>query len=268
VTFLLEFACFFSFILVLGYLLPAGQSYFRYHIRRIKRLQPYRIQERRPAPGQVGREIRLSLITIAIFGLMSAGLFELYKAGKTSVYRNIHDYPLYYLPASFFLALFIHDTYFYWMHRFMHWKPVFKFTHVGHHRSISPTPWAIFAFQPTEAVIQFCGIVGIVMLLPIHPFALLAFLWYDTIINTAGHTGYELVPKAVSKSWFYRGFNTVTHHDTHHTNMRANFGAFFNIWDRWMGTFVDDSTPPQTHEIAERRNAEIHRTEIALTESK
>jgi sterol desaturase/sphingolipid hydroxylase (fatty acid hydroxylase superfamily) len=34
-------------------------------------------------------------------------------------------------------------------------------------------------------------------------------------------------------------FNTVTHHDAHHTNTQVNFGVFFNVWDRWMGTFSE-----------------------------
>jgi sterol desaturase/sphingolipid hydroxylase (fatty acid hydroxylase superfamily) len=182
-------------------------------------------------------------VTILIFAAMSTGLFEMYKAGHTSIYRNLRAYPLYYLPASLVISLFIHDAYFYWLHRFMHWRPVFKYLHLGHHLSVSPTPFAIFAFQPLEAVLQFCGVSGLVIFLPMHPIVLLGFLWYDTIINTSGHTGYEMVPKSVSRNWLYTGFNTVTHHDTHHTNMRVNFGAFFNIWDRWMGTFLDAKTP-------------------------
>ena len=239
-----EFLAFFAFIAVFGYFLPAGQLYFRYRIRLAGKVESQRIQPRNPASGQVAREIKLSLVTIAIFAAMSTGLFELYKAGKTSIYTHFHDYPLYYLPASLVISLFIHDAYFYWLHRFMHWKRVFKYLHLGHHRSVCPTPFAIYAFQPPEAVLQFCGVSALVIFLPMHPIVLLGFLWYDTLINTAGHTGYEMVPQAVSRNWFYTGFNTVTHHDTHHTNMKVNFGAFFNIWDRWMGTFLDEQTPP------------------------
>ncbi|HEY2826185.1 MAG TPA: sterol desaturase family protein, partial [Pirellulales bacterium] len=65
----------------------------------------------------------------------------------------------------------------------------------------------------------------------------------DTLVNTAGHTGYEIVPKPVSQNWFFKFFNTVTHHDAHHTNVHVNYGSFFNLWDRWMGTFEDDVTP-------------------------
>ncbi|HZZ30283.1 MAG TPA: sterol desaturase family protein [Pirellulales bacterium] len=225
-------------------MLPAGHLYYRYHVRRDRRNPQLRIQKRQPAEGQIRREVMLSLLTILIFAGMSTVLLELYKSGHTSIYRNVHAYPLYYLPASFVLCLFIHDTYFYWLHRFMHWAPVFKYLHLGHHRSVCPTPFAIFAFQPAEAVLQFCGICNLVIFLPLHPAVLLAFLWYDTTINTAGHTGYEMVPKAVATNWLYSGFNTVTHHDTHHTNLKVNFGAYFNTWDRWMGTFLDRQVPP------------------------
>jgi sterol desaturase/sphingolipid hydroxylase (fatty acid hydroxylase superfamily) len=240
---LLEFVGFFAFILMFGYLLPAGQFYARYYVRHDPAHEHLRIQQRQPTPGQIRREVKLSLVTIAIFAVMSTGLLELYKAGHTAIYPHIHDYPLWYLPVSFFLCIFLHDTYFYWTHRFMHWRPVFKYFHLAHHRSIAPTPWAIFAFNPLEAVTQFLGIMLLVMFLPLRPLILLAYLLYDTLVNTAGHTGYEVVPKPVSQNWFFKFFNTVTHHDAHHTNVRVNYGAFFNLWDRWMGTFQDGYTP-------------------------
>ena len=30
--------------------------------------------------------------------------------------------------------------------------------------------------------------------------------------------------------------NSVTHHAQHHEKFRANFGLYFNVWDRLMGT--------------------------------
>ena len=80
----------------------------------------------------------------------------------------------------------------------------------------------------------------IIIFVPLKPIILLAYLSYDSMINIAGHTGYEMIPPWMSKHWLFRGLNNVTHHDNHHTNMRCNFGAFFNVWDRWMGTFVDN----------------------------
>ncbi|MEM8677800.1 MAG: sterol desaturase family protein [Planctomycetota bacterium] len=236
-----EFISFYLLILVFGYLLPAGQFYYVYHVRDREKYAERRIQARLPAPESIRREVRLSLVTILIFALLSTVVFQFYKDGDTALYWNVFDYPLWYLPVSFVLCLVIHDTYFYWTHRLMHWRPIFKYCHQGHHRSLTPTPWAIFAFQPLEAVIQFAGVALIIFYLPLHPFVLFAYLSIDSFINTAGHTGFEMVPPSVARHWLFRGWNTVTHHDLHHTNVRVNYGAFFNVWDRLMGTFLDDS---------------------------
>lgn len=245
--YLLEFVGLFVFITVLGYLVPAGRYYRRFHVGNHRELERFRIQHREIPPGQIAREIKMSLVTIAIFAAMGTALIELFKAGHTSIiyWERAWQSPLWAL-VSFALCFIIHDTYFYWTHRLMHWRPFFKYTHLGHHRSVSPTPWAIFAFQPAEAVIQGLGIMGLVIFLPLHPIVLLGFLAVDTEVNTAGHCGYEMVPRFISSSPLFSGFSTVTHHDRHHTNMSKNYGSFFNVWDRVMGTFLDATTPAET----------------------
>jgi len=235
-----EFVVIFLFILILGYLIPCGRAYYLFFLNSDEEKESRRIQDRRPTPQSIRREIWMSLQSIFIFSIMGTGLFEMYKAGMTSIYWDTFAYPLYYLPLSFFLCLVIQDTIFYWTHRFMHWQPVFKYFHAGHHRSVSPSPWAIFAFQPLEAILQFSCLMFIVIFVPLKPIIFLAFMSYDSMINIAGHTGHEMIPPWMSRHWLFKGFNNVTHHDNHHTNMRCNFGAFFNVWDRWMGTFVDN----------------------------
>ena len=38
-------------------------------------------------------------------------------------------------------------------------------------------------------------------------------------------------------AWFLRTFlNTPTAHTMHHEHIRGNYGLYFNIWDRLMGT--------------------------------
>lgn len=247
--YLFEYVGCFAFLLVFGYLIPAGHYYWRFHLRRRPENEKYRIQHRAIPDGQIIREVKLSLVTIAIFAVGAVTLIELYKAGHTSIiyWERVWQNPLW-VMVSFVLCFALHDTYFYWTHRLMHWRPLFKYTHLGHHRSVSPTPWAIFAFQPGEAVIQMIGIMLLVIFLPLHPLTLLAFLAIDTEVNCAGHCGYEVVPRFISDCFLFRGFSTVTHHDRHHTHMSKNFGSFFNVWDRIMGTFLDDATPARTAE--------------------
>lgn len=236
---LVEFSVIFLITLVLGYLAPAGSYYWLFHVRaKDRHLEP--LQSRRPTAKDIRREIQLSLMTVLIFSIMGAGLYQLYKAGHTSIYWRLRDYPVGSLFFFVFVAFVVHDAWFYWTHRFMHWRPIFKYVHLGHHRSVSPTPWAIFAFQPLEAVIQFIGVSLIVIFIPMHPLGLLLFFWIDAQVNTAGHTGYELVPRFISQSRWFQGLSTVTHHDLHHTHLNKNYGAFFTFWDRWMGTYLPD----------------------------
>jgi Delta7-sterol 5-desaturase len=258
-TYLLEFVAIFFFILVTGYLIPCGKAYYAYFIRTDEEKQKRQIQTRRPTRSGIRREIIMSIQSIFIFASMGTGLLEMYKAGMTSIYWNTFAYPIYYIPISFVLCLVIHDTLFYWSHRFMHWRPVFKYFHAGHHKSVSPSPWAIFAFQPLEAILQFASLMLIIVFVPLKPIVLLAYLSYDTFINIAGHTGFEIVPDWMSRHWFFKGFNNVSHHDGHHTNMHYNYGAFFNVWDRWMGTFLDNDRSRASMETTSQFNRDDSR---------
>ncbi len=135
-----EFAAAFVIILVLGYIVPAGRYYYCYHVRRGPENDGLRIQSRRPRPGQVWEEIRLSLGSIVIIAGVAMLLVEMYRAGWTSLYWPLTAYPLWYFPLSVFLCAVVHDTFFYWSHRFMHWRPVFPYFHLGHDHFVTPTP--------------------------------------------------------------------------------------------------------------------------------
>ena len=87
---LLEFLACFAFFLTVGCLVPAGYCYWAYHARSgLNHIPP--IQARRPALGQVRREVLMSLSTITIFAAMSTGLCELFRAGHTSLYLRALD---------------------------------------------------------------------------------------------------------------------------------------------------------------------------------
>ncbi len=60
--------------------------------------------------------------------------------------------------------------------------------------------------------------------------------------NVFGHCGYEIFPHGFLRTRFGRFLNTPTHHAMHHENFRANFGLYFNVWDRLMGTNDPDYT--------------------------
>jgi sterol desaturase/sphingolipid hydroxylase (fatty acid hydroxylase superfamily) len=189
-----------------------------------------------PASSEVWREMRYSALSVVVFSLVGAVTFYAAKHGWTRMYWKIPKYGWGWFTASIVCAIFLHDAYFYWTHRLMHHRLLFRAFHRVHHLSHNPTPWAAYAFSPLEAVVE-AGIFPLVAFtIPIHPFAFAIFMVWQIAFNVLGHTGFEIHPRWLMDTWMGRFINTPTNHVMHHETLRGNYGLYFNIWDRLMGT--------------------------------
>jgi len=189
-----------------------------------------------PQSEEVRREIRYSVLTLVIFGMVGAGTIAAAGAGWTRIYWRVSDHGGGGFAGSLICAIFLHDAYFYWTHRLMHHRWLFPVFHRVHHLSRNPSPWAAYAFAPAEAVVE-AGIFPLVALvIPIHPGAFGIFMLWQIAYNVAGHTGFEYHPKWLMNTPLRFLLNTPTNHVMHHEKMRGNYGLYFNIWDRLMGT--------------------------------
>lgn len=207
-----------------------------------------KIVPRAPEAGDVRREMLHSAVTLVIFGAVGAATYLMIRAGWTQMYRKLGAHSGWWFFASIALTIALHDTYFYWTHRLMHHPRLFRLTHRTHHLSMNPTPWAAYAFSPLEAIVQ-AGIFPLaVFLVPLHPFAFIAFMLWQISFNVAGHTGYEFHRRWLIDSWLGKVLNTPTNHVMHHEHFRGNYGLYFNVWDRLMGT---------NHERYEERFREV-----------
>jgi sterol desaturase/sphingolipid hydroxylase (fatty acid hydroxylase superfamily) len=241
----LEYVLVFGLLLLFAYLVPAGALQW---LTAVAGAPP--IQSRRPTAADVRREVRDSLAALLLFAAYTVATWHYARGGGTALYWRLDEAPLLWLPASVLAAAVLHDTWFYWTHRLMHLKPLFRHVHAGHHASLTPTPWAILSFQPLETVPQFGFFLMLVCVLPMHPAALFAYLLLDGLINAAGHCGHELVPERYGRHWLLKYVNAVTHHDLHHARFRCNFGQYFNVWDRLMGSFLDREPVEPRHQAA------------------
>jgi Delta7-sterol 5-desaturase len=201
-----------------------------------QRLQPRRIQRTFPPRRRVFREFLWSLSTFAVFSLVGVTLLLMSQAGWTRRYQSIDEHGWVYWVVSIVLMLLLHDAYFYWTHRFMHLKGVFRYFHRVHHLSFNPSPWAAFSFHPLEAVVEAGVVLVIALIIPFHPSALLVFLVVMTVMNGLGHLGYELYPGGFTRSRVGRWLTTSVHHNLHHHHVRGNYALYFTWWDRLMGT--------------------------------
>lgn len=222
--------------LTIRYFVIAGIPFLIFYKILTSKFIKRKIQEQKASKKDFWREIINSMLTNLVF--LASALLLLLTPLKTytKIYENIHDFPLWYLPISLVLALIVHDTYFYWMHRTLHTKFLYKHFHKTHHLSTNPSPWAAFSFHLGEAVFESLIIFIIVFLIPIHPSMIIAFTLASLTINVYGHLGFEIMPKWFRKRWSFQIFNTSVHHNMHHQYFEKNYGLYFRFWDRIMGT--------------------------------
>lgn len=222
---------------LLWYTLFAGSLWLAFYVLLKTLFRRRKIVPGAPAWPQIAREIANSVRSMAIFGLTGGLVVFLALSGfRPRVYRSIDEYGWAWYAASIVIAVFVHDAYFYWTHRLLHHPRLFRRFHRTHHLSHNPTPWAAYSFSAGEAVVQ-AGIGPLlVYTMPMHYSAFVAFMTLQITFNVFGHCGYEILPRWFLRSPLGRFMNTVTHHAMHHEKVHANYGLYFNIWDRLMGT--------------------------------
>lgn len=228
-------AVLFSFTLV-RYLVLAGIPFLFFYILLYRSAAKYKIQDKKADRKHFLREIVHSSSSSLVFAVISVILLFTPLQSYTLVYTNVHDYPLWWLPVSLVLSLVIHDTYFYWMHRLMHHKRIFRFTHKVHHQSVNPSPWTAYSFHILEAIAEGLVLVVLAFVLPMHKDVLILFTVVSLLINVYGHLGYEIMPKELRHSFLFEIINTSVHHNLHHSKFKGNYGLYFRWWDRIMGT--------------------------------
>lgn len=194
------------------------------------------IQTRKPTRADYRRELLASARTVLVYATLATPALWLSRNGYTaSLYEGEASG---WVIAGFIVALLIaHDTWFYWTHRAMHSRALFKHFHRLHHRSITPTPFTAYAFDWTEAAIQALFVLIWISFIPTPWVAVFSFLIIMILRNVWGHCGTELHPPGFADHWFWGNFTTTTHHDLHHNgNFNHNCGLYFTWWDRLMGT--------------------------------
>jgi len=243
------------------YTVPAGLSFAFLYLWKDNPLLGRKIQ-----PGFVDRahhrrEFGYSLSSILIFSINGTVIYKLVEQGWTQVYFSADGFVgqnwggLYWVFSVVVITI-AHDAYFYWSHRLMHTPILFRAFHYVHHRSHSPSPLASYSFSPVEAVMQAQFLTIFIFVMPLHPSAIFAFVFFMTMRNVLGHSGYEFFPAGTLTHPILRLSTTHTHHDLHHSTVGHrgyNYGLYFSWWDRWQGTEHPDYAA--SFERVVRRNA-------------
>lgn len=159
------------------------------------------------------------------------------------------DNPLW-LVVIFLLTPIWISVHFYWVHRWMHWPPLYRLAHALHHRNTNVGPWSGLSMHPVEHIIFFSSILT-QLILPSSPLHILFHMQHQALTAATSHTGYEAV---LIKDKKHLALGTF-HHQMHHRYFDCNYGNLEIPWDKWFGSFHDGTTA--SHEAFRERRRRL-----------
>lgn len=140
-----------------------------------------------------------------------------------------------------FVALFVlipiwSSFHFYWVHRLLHWPPLYKLAHALHHRNVNVGPWSGISMHPVEHLIFYTTFL-IHLVVPSHPIHLLFHGYVQSMHPVFSHAGFE----KLSAGGRDRMTSGDFFHQLHHRYFECNYGTVEMPWDRWFGSYHDGS---------------------------
>ncbi|MEO6028028.1 MAG: sterol desaturase family protein [Candidatus Binatia bacterium] len=140
------------------------------------------------------------------------------------------------------------EVYFYALHRLLHVRGVYRWIHVVHHRSMSPSALSGLAFHPVEALL-IIGFVPVAMwALPVHLASLACVSAFLSGSILLAHSGVAWFPVWWERVPVLNWYVTPRVHVRHHARGDCNYSATLSICDRVFGTFA----APEAHGRAAR----------------
>jgi len=180
---------------------------------------------------QIKGEIKWAFFSSLVFAILGTLCLLAFQHDLTAIYTRITDYSLLYFFMSPLLILSLYETYYYWLHRWMHTPTVFRIVHRVHHDSLKPTVFTAFSFHPVEAFLQFLFFPLALLFIPMHLSMVALVFTVLTFCAVVNHSGFEIYATRLR-----RHLIGSAHHDLHHQEFRTNFGLNFTWWDKVMKT--------------------------------
>ncbi|MFT5449466.1 MAG: sterol desaturase/sphingolipid hydroxylase (fatty acid hydroxylase superfamily) [Gammaproteobacteria bacterium] len=155
--------------------------------------------------------------------------------------------------ALVLLAPVIHAVHFYFAHRLLHVKLLYKTVHSLHHRNVEVGPWSGLSMHPVEHILYFSTVV-VQWLLALHPVNALLQIQLAAFYPALGHCGFEKL-KTGKQSALDGG---SYFHYLHHKYFECNYGGSLAPLDKLFGTFhdgTDEALASMRERLRTRRQA-------------
>jgi sterol desaturase/sphingolipid hydroxylase (fatty acid hydroxylase superfamily) len=198
-----------------------------------------------------GNQVRDNVVWSCASGVTIWSAYEVFfmwahANGLLPFYLDWRAHPVWFV-LMFVAIPFWASLHFYFVHRLLHWAPLYRIAHSVHHRNDNIGPWSGFSMHPIEHVIYLSSVL-IHLVLASHPLHILFHNQWNAIGAATTHTGFD--------SLLFRGRPVLAlgafHHQLHHRYYHCNYGNEYMPWDRWFGT-DHDGTPEALAAIRERQ---------------
>ena len=182
-----------------------------------------------------GKQVLDNSFRSIVFGLPVWTAYEVlyvWAAANGKIpYLSFRDNPVVFI-GWYFLILLIREVHFYFIHRLIHWGPLFKYVHSVHHLNPNPGPWSGLSMHPVEHILYFSGVL-VHFILPSSPLHFFFHIQHLAIGPVVGHLGFE------SPSYNGSPIASDYFHYLHHKYVTCNFGMDMVPLDKWLGVYYD-----------------------------
>lgn len=136
---------------------------------------------------------------------------------------------------DFIVALVLNDALFYWAHRGLHHKSIYKYIHKQHHMFNHTIGIASEYAHPVEDVIaNIIPTLAGPLVMGSHAVVMWSWLCLRLMETIDSHSGYHFEWSPFNNSFLFGG---ARRHDFHHSHNQGCYGAY--VWDRLMGTDLE-----------------------------
>lgn len=207
----------FSFVIL--YFLFTIPAYYLF--TKGKKFELYQKKDFRP--GQIPTEIKRSMVSVLMFGVLSFPMYEGLRLGILNIKFE-------FLWLTFIweaIALFLwNEIYFYIVHRTFHFKIFYKY-HVDHHYSNVPSPFSAYSFHWSEGILL-GAVMPIIMLFHDFQFySLMTLPVMSIMMNVLGHSNVDFNPDQSMNNLM----SFSKRHSQHHKIPHSNYGFFLPYFD-------------------------------------
>ena len=128
------------------------------------------------------------------------------------------------------------DILMYAFHRLVHELRMLNKLHARHHTHVSTNLLSLFVLHPVESIGFGLMMLVVISIIPFSAPGISFYLLINSVWGTIGHLNVTVLPDSWLKLLKKTQICTSEFHYLHHKEQEYNFGFYFSVWDRLLGT--------------------------------